>query len=74
MWNHVCYFSGSTETIDHLLFARPVAKVIWGMIPFCFDQHDRPSSYEQFWPWVKYALSGGEHVFMLGLASICWVI
>jgi hypothetical protein len=25
-----CYFCGLTETVDHLLFECPVAKVLWG--------------------------------------------
>jgi hypothetical protein len=50
---------------DHLLFAFPVTKVIWGIVAIYFDQHDRPRSYEIFWSWVKYALPSGEHVFML---------
>jgi hypothetical protein len=43
-------------------------------VAICFGQHDRPSSYEQFWPWVRKALPGGDQVFMLGMATICWAI
>jgi hypothetical protein len=25
-----CYFCGAPETTDHLLFACPIAKVVWG--------------------------------------------
>jgi hypothetical protein len=56
------------------LFSCPVAKVIWGIVAICFGQQDRPSSYEQYWMWIKKALPGGEQVFMLGLAAICWAI
>jgi hypothetical protein len=69
-----CYFCGCPETVDHLLLSCPVAKVIWGIVAICFGQHDRPSSYEQYWLWVKKAIPGGDPVFMLGLAAICWAI
>jgi hypothetical protein len=56
------------------LFVCPIAKVVWGIVSIFFGQADRPSSYEQFWPWIKKVLPGGDHVFMLGLAAICWAI
>jgi hypothetical protein len=43
-----CYFCGDVETVDHIMFTCPVAKVIWGFIVVCFKQNDRPSNYEQF--------------------------
>jgi hypothetical protein len=72
--NPGCYFCGDVETVNHLMFTCPVAKVIWGFIDLCFNQNDQPSSYEQFWPWVSKALPGGDHVYMFGLATICWAI
>jgi hypothetical protein len=66
--NPGCYFCGSLETVDHLLFSCPVAKVVWGLVETCFGQPDRPTCYEQFWPWIKKALPGGEQVYMLCLA------
>jgi hypothetical protein len=47
---------------------------VWGVLAICFNQRVRPSSYEEFWPWVKRALPGGEDVYMLGLAVVCWAI
>jgi hypothetical protein len=63
-----CYFCDTSETVDHLLFQCPVAKVVWGTLAICFHQSDRPSSYEQFWPWIKKALGGG------GGVVVCWAI
>jgi hypothetical protein len=36
------------QTVDHLLFSCPIAKVVWGVVALCFHQNNRPSSYEQF--------------------------
>jgi hypothetical protein len=69
-----CCFCGGLKTVDHLLFSCPVAKVVWGVIAVCFGQRIRPSSYEEFWPWIQKALVGGEKMYMLGLSAICWAV
>jgi hypothetical protein len=55
-----CYFCDDAETVDHLLFGCPIAKVIWGVIAICFGQKIRPNSYGQFWEWIPKALLGGR--------------
>jgi hypothetical protein len=70
----VCYFCGQFEDTDHLLFECPIAKVIWGDIALCFHQNDMPSSYNQFCPWIEKSLLGGQDVYMLGLAAVCWAV
>jgi hypothetical protein len=70
-----CYFCDSPETVDHLFFECPIAKVVGvGVIAACFDQGCRTTSYAQYWAWIPIALPGGEKVYMVGLAAICWVI
>jgi hypothetical protein len=67
-----CYFCGVHEDMDHLFFKCPVAKVVWGVLAVCFHQTIRPNSYGQYWAWVRSALPGGQEVYVLGLAAICW--
>jgi hypothetical protein len=69
-----CYFCGEAETNDHLFFRCPIAKVVWGVVAKCFQQNNWHASYEQYWLWVKGALTGRDNVYMLGVASICWAI
>jgi hypothetical protein len=69
-----CYLCGEPETNYHLFFSCPIVKVVWGVVARCFQQNTRPLCYEQYWVWVKGALPGGEDVYMLGVASICWAI
>jgi hypothetical protein len=38
-----CYFCGTPETIDHLFFGCPIAKVVWGVLAICFQQSIRPT-------------------------------
>jgi hypothetical protein len=66
-----CYFYGDLKTVDQMLFSCPVAKVVWGVMAICFGQKIRPSSYEEFWPWIRKALGGGEKMHMLGLSAMC---
>jgi hypothetical protein len=40
-----CYMCGEPESVDHLFFSCPVAKVTWGVIAVCFGQTTRPNSY-----------------------------
>jgi hypothetical protein len=55
------YFCGDIETVNHLLFYCPIARVVWGLLAICFQQKNRPSSYEEFWPWIHRVLPGGEN-------------
>jgi hypothetical protein len=49
-------------------------KVVWGVMALSFHKKDRPTSYEQYDPWIRKALPGGDAVYMFGLAAICWAI
>jgi hypothetical protein len=53
-----CYFCNAPETVDHLFFECPTAKVICGVIAICFHQNSRPKAYDQFWRWILRALLG----------------
>jgi hypothetical protein len=68
------YFYEGPESVDHLFFKCPTAKVIWGAIAICFGQRIRPKSYEQFWKWIPNALPGEDKFYLFGLAAICWAI
>jgi hypothetical protein len=39
-----------------------------------FQQQTRHVCYEQYWQWITVALPGGDSVYMLGVAAICWSI
>jgi hypothetical protein len=62
---------GDGESINHLFFSCPVARVTWGIIVLCFQRRDRPAFYDQYWPWVRKSLSGGDVMYMFGLAAVC---
>jgi hypothetical protein len=52
----------------------PCGKSGMGVIAMCFSLQNKPSSYGQYWRWIPIALPGGNKMYMLGLAVICWAI
>jgi hypothetical protein len=60
-----CYFCEAPESVDHLFFGCPIAKVVWGVIAICFGQKTRPSTYDQLWEWIPKALSEGTCITCL---------
>jgi hypothetical protein len=69
-----CYLCGDPESNNHLFFSCPIEKVVWGVVAVCFQQQTRHVCYEQYWQWIKMSLLGGDSVYMLGVAAICWAI
>jgi hypothetical protein len=73
-WWHgdpTCYFCEAPESVDHLFFSCPVAKVIWGVIAICFGQTNRPNSYDRFCKWIPVAPQMGDKYYMFGVSAIC---
>lgn len=62
------------ESIDHLFFTCPVAKVAWGIVGLGFGQTNIPGNLEQYKSWVRIWLPRGTPVYSFGLAAICWAI
>jgi hypothetical protein len=67
-------FCDAPKTVDHIFFGCPIAKIIWGIVAFCFGQKCRPKTYNQFWEWIPKALQGGDKYYMFGLSVIRWAI
>lgn len=69
-----CYFCYLDESINHLFFTRPVAKVIWGVIAKIFGADNIPTSLEQCWAWCEHWLPSGHKLHLWGISAICWAI
>jgi hypothetical protein len=67
-----CCFCPQIETVDHLFFTCPVARVTWGIVSICLGATNIPQNTSQYRPWIKRWLPGGETVHHLGCAGICW--
>lgn len=66
-----CAFCNADETIHHLFFSCDMAKYVWSLVAFVLGAADRPSSFEQYWVWIKRQLGNRKQFFMVGLAAIC---
>ena len=55
-----CMFCSQPETVDHLFFTCPVAKVIWGVIAQLLGANNIPSSLSQCWNWCDKWLPSGR--------------
>jgi len=64
-----CSFCHDTESIEHLFFHCPIAKIIWGIIGLCFGANDIPRSIQQYNNWVAKWLPGGETVYTSGFTQ-----
>ena len=69
-----CYFCQNNESIDHLFFMCPVAKVIWGMVGLCIGATNIPNNLSQAKIWFVHWLPGGEQIYTFCMAAICWAI
>ena len=75
-WNgdSKCMFCREDESIIHLFFECSMAKYVWSMVAMVVGGDCRPSSFDQFWYWVKIFMPRAEKFHMVGLAGICWAL
>ena len=69
-----CHFCPCPETVDHLFFQCPTAKVVWGIIGTCLGADNTPRDMNQYKNWLNFWLPNGASVHVLGFAAICWAI
>jgi hypothetical protein len=62
-----CYFCGSLETNDHLFFQCPIAKVVWGYLPYAFNNETYLCHIMVFFPWIEKVLPGDRTSLFLAL-------
>lgn len=70
----VCQFCDQEESVDHLFFTCPIAKVIWVVIAKGIGDNNIPTSLSQCWSWCEQWLRTGEKFHLWGISSICWAI
>ena len=69
-----CYFCNENESIDHLFFLCPIARITWGIIGFCFGANSVPKNMQRYKFWIAKWLPGGNQMYTSGCAAICWAI
>ena len=69
-----CHFCLTDESVEHLFFQCPVARVTWGIIGICLGATDIPANLHQYKLWIKKWLPGGDFIYTSGCAAVCWAI
>jgi hypothetical protein len=69
-----CMFCSCDESITHLFFECSMAKYVWSMVAMVVGADCRPTTFEQFWVWVKKIMPMAGKYHMVGLAGICWAL
>jgi hypothetical protein len=70
----VCHFCDQNETVDHLFFTCPTAKVIWAVIAKVIGANNIPTSLAQCWEWCEKWLPAGKKYNLWSVSAICWAI
>jgi hypothetical protein len=69
-----CIFCDSLETVSHMFFQCPIAKIIWVVVAKCFGASNVPTNLEQCWLWCEQWFPFGKKFHPWGIAAICWAI
>jgi hypothetical protein len=69
-----CMFCEVDESIDHLFFQCPIARVVWSIVEKCFGATNIPNNLQQSWKWCETWIPYGQKYHPWGIAAICWAI
>ncbi|XBH74813.1 hypothetical protein VPH35_101691 [Triticum aestivum] len=72
--NPYCSFCNQVETVQHLFFTCPVARIVWRSIGVVLGTDRCPSNYWQYFVWCHKFLPGKQTFYTVGLAATCWAI
>ena len=72
--NPCCSFCKQFETVQHLFFNCPVARIVWRSIGVALGIDRCPSNYWQYFVWCNKFLPGKQKFYTVGLAAVCWAI
>jgi len=69
-----CMFCEMDESIDHLFFQCPIARVVWSIVAKCFGATNIPNNLQQSWKWCETWIPYGQKYHPWGIAATCWAI
>jgi len=69
--NPSCNFCNNDESINHLFFTCPTAKVVWSIVARSIGAINIPSSFDQFWNWCISWIPASIQLHAYVLAAIC---
>jgi hypothetical protein len=66
-----CCFCAEQETIQHLFFDCPIARLTWESLCFTFGVKKTEGVEHLFCPWLRGFSSKQRNLVLIGLAAIC---
>jgi hypothetical protein len=69
-----CVFYDGEESISHLFFQCPIARIVWSVVAKCFRANNIPNNLAQCWNWCEIWLPFGKKFHAWGIGAICWAI
>jgi hypothetical protein len=66
-----CCFCAEQETIQHLFFDCPIARLTWGSVCFTFGVKKPEGVEHLFGPWLRSFSSKQRNLVLIGLAAMC---
>jgi len=69
-----CVFCDGEESISHLFFQCPIARIVWSVVAKCFRANNIPNNLAQCWNWCEIWLPFGKKFHAWGIGAICWAI
>jgi hypothetical protein len=69
-----CGFCTQQETIQHLFFDCPMARLVWGCVAVAFGINKPNSVQHLFGPWLRSFSKKQRNLVVIGVAALCWAI
>jgi hypothetical protein len=69
-----CCFCDVSESIQHLFFDCPMAKLMWGIVCFTFGIKKPTNVGHLFGPWLRSFSKKQRYLVLVGVAAFCWAL
>jgi hypothetical protein len=69
-----CCFCSEHETIQHLFFNCPMARLMWSVISVTFGITKPANTANLFGPWLRSFSHKQRDLVIVGVAAFCWVL
>jgi hypothetical protein len=73
-WCIKCCFFTEHETIQHLFFDCPMARLMWGVVCFTFGITKPVGVENLFGSWLRSFSSKPKNLVLIGMSAFCWAL
>jgi hypothetical protein len=69
-----CCFCSKNETVHHLFFDGPMARLMWSAISIMFGIKQPANTSHLFGPWLRSFSHKQRNLVLVGVAAFCWAL